>query len=175
MNLQMDLFNSKVASKGLLALDLATTTGFCMENEFGTVISGRWNFSPKTVQGKKLPPQSRLKAFRDRIIETIKIYGIKRIVYESPVVIKGSKAKPMKPNFVAFHLAGVLELTAYELGVPVMDYAPLAVKKFATGKGRAEKEEVVNAVKLKWGVDAIDHNEADAVALYYYTNSVKDI
>jgi crossover junction endodeoxyribonuclease RuvC len=39
-----------------------------------------------------------------------------------------------------------------------------AIKKFATGKGNASKDEVIEAVR-SWGYDPIDDNEADAIAL----------
>lgn len=49
-------------------------------------------------------------------------------------------------------------------GVPVG-----TIKKFATGSGNAKKAAMVAAVKVRWGIEAGDDNEADAVAILFFT------
>lgn len=48
---------------------------------------------------------------------------------------------------------------------PLVLVAPASLKKFATGKGNAEKSLVLKTVYQKWGSDCGNDNEADAVAL----------
>lgn len=44
---------------------------------------------------------------------------------------------------------------------------PTTLKKFATGKGNAPKEVVMREVFKRWGIEAADNNQADAVALLH--------
>lgn len=66
-------------------------------------------------------------------------------------------------------LAGVVKIAlrhalsdagAYPLRVP-----PATLKKFATGSGKATKQEVMAAVAAKWGPEFTDDNMADAFVL----------
>lgn len=42
---------------------------------------------------------------------------------------------------------------------------PTTLKKFVTGKGNAEKSLMIREVYKRWGFDAADDNQADAVGL----------
>ena len=64
-----------------------------------------------------------------------------------------------------FELSGVLKNKLW-LERHIWDYVyPVQVKKFATGSGRAEKKDVIDAVIRKWSVNPEDDNQADAMAL----------
>lgn len=53
-----------------------------------------------------------------------------------------------------------------ELGIPVVEVAPQIVKKYATGKGNAGKDEVLAAVVRRYADVAVsNNNEADALVL----------
>lgn len=43
--------------------------------------------------------------------------------------------------------------------------APTSVKKFATGKGKCEKDHIILEAYKKYGIDNIDNNEADSLFL----------
>jgi crossover junction endodeoxyribonuclease RuvC len=62
---------------------------------------------------------------------------------------------------------GVALLAASEAGLPVVAYAPAAVKRAVVGYGRAEKHQVQQMVKLLLGLDAVPspHDVADALAV----------
>jgi crossover junction endodeoxyribonuclease RuvC len=62
---------------------------------------------------------------------------------------------------------GVALLAASEAGVPVVSYAPAAVKRAVVGYGRAEKQQVQHMVKLLLGLDYVPspHDVADALAV----------
>jgi crossover junction endodeoxyribonuclease RuvC len=62
---------------------------------------------------------------------------------------------------------GVALLAASEAGVPVVSYAPAAIKRAVVGYGRAEKHQVQHMVKLLLGLDQppTPHDVADALAV----------
>jgi crossover junction endodeoxyribonuclease RuvC len=49
--------------------------------------------------------------------------------------------------------------------VPVVEVPPTCRAKYATGNGRAGKDEVLHAARKRWGYEGTDYNEADAVIL----------
>lgn len=58
-------------------------------------------------------------------------------------------------------LGGVLRLALYEHAIPYVDVNPMSLKKWATGKGTAQKAEMVKAAKNA-GAHVTNDNEADA-------------
>jgi crossover junction endodeoxyribonuclease RuvC len=62
---------------------------------------------------------------------------------------------------------GVAMLAAAEAGVPVVEYAPAAIKRAVVGYGRAEKHQVQHMIKLLLGLDRVPepHDVADALAV----------
>jgi Holliday junction resolvasome RuvABC endonuclease subunit len=63
-------------------------------------------------------------------------------------------------------LAGLIRATLFDYHVPFLLAPPSTVKKYATGNGKAKKEQVVNAAQKRLGYDGYDHNEADALWLH---------
>ena len=62
-------------------------------------------------------------------------------------------------------LGGIVKLWLHRAHVPFELVAPTKLKKFATGKGNAKKNQMLLAVYKKWGVEFSNDNEADAYAL----------
>ena len=62
---------------------------------------------------------------------------------------------------------GIALLAASEAGVPVVSYAPAAVKRAVVGYGRAEKQQVQQMVKMLLGLaqPPSPHDAADALAV----------
>src|SRR5438270_7469239 len=62
---------------------------------------------------------------------------------------------------------GVAMLAAAWAGLPVAEYAPLAIKSSVVGYGRAEKQQVQHMVKTLLELDALPETEdaADALAI----------
>jgi crossover junction endodeoxyribonuclease RuvC len=62
---------------------------------------------------------------------------------------------------------GVALLAAADAGVPVVSYAPAAIKRAVVGYGRAEKQQVQHMVKLLLGLPQAPspHDVADALAV----------
>lgn len=63
-------------------------------------------------------------------------------------------------------LGGVLKCSLYRSGIPTIVVPPTVVKKFATGRGNAKKDEMRLAVYKKWGVDEKALKTADEVDAY---------
>jgi crossover junction endodeoxyribonuclease RuvC len=81
------------------------------------------------------------------------------------VVIEGyAFAKPMQAHQVG-ELGGVLRLMLFETGIPWIEVAPSQVKKFATGRGNAKKEEMAVAIFKRFGREFRSNDEADAFVL----------
>jgi crossover junction endodeoxyribonuclease RuvC len=72
-----------------------------------------------------------------------------------------------RPNQAAHlgELGGVIRLALHEAGVPYVDVPPSNLKKYATGKGNAGKEEVLAAAIRRLGYEGHDNNQADALWL----------
>ncbi len=70
----------------------------------------------------------------------------------------------------ALKLAGlgyVIRLTLFEAGYQTLNIAPATLKRFATGKGNAVKEQMVAAARAQLGYKGNDHNAADALWLLH--------
>ena len=74
----------------------------------------------------------------------------------------GSKGRAV---FQIGELGGVLRMTAYRMGVPVVEIAPGNLKKFATGNGKAGKDQMLAAAIRKLAYDGFSNDEADAMWL----------
>lgn len=71
-------------------------------------------------------------------------------------------------------LGGVLKLAFADLGGPdIYQIPPTTLKKFATGKGNAPKGAVMLAVFKRFGIEAANDNEADAIALAYAVATIR--
>ena len=142
----------------ILALDLGTTTGFCC----GTAehhVSGTWNNKQSRYDGGGM----RFVKFRGHLNETFNAYRFERVVYEEVRRHAGTDAA---------HIYGGLQatLTAWceEKSIPYQGVPVGTIKKFATGKGNASKDAMIDAVGRRWGLITDDANEADAFALFMY-------
>ena len=62
-------------------------------------------------------------------------------------------------------LGGTVKLMLHRINQPYIDVAPAALKKFATGKGNANKDEVLAAAIRKLSYQGNDNNECDAYVL----------
>lgn len=63
-------------------------------------------------------------------------------------------------------LGGVVKQSLFDMGISnILVFPPTTLKKFATGKGVAEKGLVMTNVYKRWGIDTSNNNEADAYVL----------
>ena len=137
----------------VLALDLGTTTGFAIFKD-GSIISG-----VKKLQHSKSAPGLRFLHFRNWLIEIIKSHEIEKIFYERVYRHLGTDASHCFGGFL-YHMAAVCE----EFQIPYIGFPVGSIKKAATGRGNATKEEMIKAAFYN-GFKPKDHNESDALAI----------
>ena len=153
----------------ILALDLGTKTGWAINDE-GVIRSGMEDFTP-TKYGYR---GSRYLDFSAWLCAIYTLYHFESVYYEMP---------HMRGRWATEALHGYL---AYLYGfLAPHDIDPIAVhsgtiKKFATGNGKASKEEMIVKAQefIEIGIPRgktvrliTDDNEADAICLLKYAES----
>lgn len=147
------MVGEKLTKMNILSLDIATNTGWKTKTSSGT-----WNFKPNRGESEGM----RVVRFKARVKEIIKLEEINLVAYERPAGMHKSSI------MVASEMVGVLKDLCIELGVELSCYSAPEIKKFATGKGNANKEAMIKAAQ-ELGYTPSDDNEADAIHLYNLT------
>ena len=124
-------------STTILALDLGTQTGWALIDRDGTTNSGSQSFKPQRFEGG----------------------GIDQVVFEEVRRHAGVDAAHAYGGFL-----GQLSAWCEHHQIPYQGVPVGTIKKHATGKGNASKEEMILAVRAN-GHQPADDNEADALAL----------
>lgn len=141
----------------ILALDLGTTTGWAMMRADG-VVSGSQSFKSGRFEGGGM----RFLKFR-RWLDALRADGeIKEVAYEEVRRHLGVDAAHAYGGYLAHLTAWCEHYRIPYQGVPVG-----TIKKHATGKGNASKEEMIQAA-VRDGHSPVDDNEADALHLLRY-------
>ena len=144
-----------------LALDLATNTGFAVLAN-GTTTSGSVSFERKSQEEHQGARFLRFQRWlRDRI--ALDKPGV--IVFEEPM----GHFKSAAAGFIIIGLRGIMLSTASYYGIPVHGVPQTKLKKWATGKGNAKKEDMILAMRKRWPDLPFDTNdECDALLLLRY-------
>lgn len=140
----------------LLALDLGTTTGWALCTDGGSVISGTQSFKPGRFEGGGMR-YLRFKRWLTELKATTDRLGA--VYFEEVRRHAGVDAAHAYGGFLATLTAWCEHHTIPYSGVPVG-----TIKKHATGKGNASKDEMIAAARAL-GHAPGDDNEADALAL----------
>ncbi len=150
----------------ILALDLGTTTGWALMTRDGSITSGTESFKPHRFEGGGMR-FLRFKRWLTEIKQTSD--GIDAVYFEEVRRHLGVDAAHAYGGFMA-HLTAWCEhhQIPYQ-GVPVG-----TIKKHATGKGNASKDEMIAAAKVR-GHSPADDNEADALALLHYALGLQEV
>ena len=142
----------------ILALDLGTKTGWALACRDGRITSGSQSFKPQRFEGGGM----RFLRFK-RWLTDIKQCndGIDQVVFEEVRRHVGVDAAHAYGGFMG-------QLTAWceRHQIPYQGIPVGTIKKHATGKGNASKDEMVAAARAL-GHAPVDDNEADAIALLY--------
>lgn len=137
----------------ILALDIATKTGWKTASA-----SGVWNLKPNRGESEGM----RVVRFKSKVKELIALEDITLVAYERPAGMHKSSI------MVASEMVGVLKDLCIEKGIDLACYSASQIKRFATGKGNANKDLMIEKA-IQLGFNPQDDNEADAIHLYNLT------
>ena len=144
----------------ILALDLGSITGWALCSADGAIVSGTMSFRPSRYEGGGMG----YLRFRSWFNELARSTGqIETVHFEEVRRHAGTDAAHIYGGFLA-HLSSwcEAEMIGYQ-GVPVG-----TIKRFIAGKGNADKQAVMSAVRAR-GFSPADDNEADALAILLWT------
>lgn len=148
--------NKNSSHSVIFCLDLGTSTGWALSNQNGKPLSGTAHFKPRRFEGGGM----RYLRFENWLNETLKITGkIDAVYFEEVRRHLGVDAAHAYGGFLSQLTSWCEQNEIPYQGVPVG-----TIKKHITGKGNANKQTVIDAVRSK-GFSPEDDNEADAIAL----------
>lgn len=141
----------------ILALDPATVTGYMTE-----YANGIWDFKLKPYESTGV----KFMNFRKALHEITILDGlVDFVVYEKP---SGRHFSGVRSHC---NFEGVLIEFCESNNLDYKSYVSSSIKLFATGKGNASKQMMIDSCKEKYGVVPIDDNHADAIHLYNMVKS----
>jgi Holliday junction resolvasome RuvABC endonuclease subunit len=150
----------------ILALDLGTTTGWALLDGSDHITSGSECFRPQRFEGGGM----RFLRFRRWISEVQEsVSEIQFLYFEEVRRHAGVDAAHAYGGFLATLTAWCEHRQIPYQGVPVG-----TIKKHATGRGNASKDEVIAAMRAR-GFDPADDNEADALALLAWAIETQEV
>jgi Holliday junction resolvasome RuvABC endonuclease subunit len=142
----------------ILSIDLGTSTGWALYDGLGGFTSGTVSFKPKRFEGGGM----RYLRFSRWLNEVIAISGKPDSIYFEEVRRHlGVDAAHAYGGFLSTLTCWCENNHIPYEGIPVG-----TIKKFISGKGNANKQQVIDEIK-KRGHMPNDDNEADALALLY--------
>jgi hypothetical protein len=140
----------------ILALDLGSTTGWALRDATGVITSGVQQFRPNRFEGGGMA----FLRFNHWLSELADSPGpIAAVFFEEVRAHAGTLAAHVYGGFLAH-----LEAWAEFRDVPYQGVPVGTIKRFIAGKGNADKQAVIAAVKAR-GFAPADDNEADAIAI----------
>ena len=150
----------------ILALDLGTITGWALRGSDGSITSGSESFRPQRFEGGGM----RFLRFKRWLTELKAVAdGIDTLHFEEVRRHVSTDAAHAYGGFLATLTAWCEHHQSPYQGVPVG-----TIKKHATGKGNAGKDEVTASVTAR-GHAPGDDNEADALALLHWAIAQHDL
>jgi Holliday junction resolvasome RuvABC endonuclease subunit len=149
----------------ILALDLGTTTGWALRTPDGAITSGTQSFRPQRFEGGGM----RFLRFK-RWLTELKAHadGIDSLHFEEVRRHVSTDAAHAYGGFLATLTSWCEHHQIPYQGVPVG-----TLKKHATGKGNASKDEMITAMR-RLGHVPTDDNEADALAILHWASQSID-
>jgi hypothetical protein len=140
----------------ILSLDLGTTTGWAIQLSGYSLQSGSTSFRPSRYDGGGMR-YLRFRGWLDGFAADVG--GIAAIYFEEVRRHAGTDAAHVYGGFLA-----TLSTWCEQHGIPYEGVPVGTIKRYATGKGNADKHAVIEAVRAR-GYRPTDDNEADAIAI----------
>ena len=143
----------------LLALDLGTTTGWALRTPDRRIVSGSQSFKQQRFEGGGM----RFLRFVRWLDELQTLSGgMQQLAFEEVRRHASTDAAHAYGGFL-----GQLSAWCEQRQIPYQGVPVGTIKKHATGKGNANKDAMLAAVR-GWGYAPVDDNEADALALLHW-------
>ena len=140
----------------ILALDLGSTTGWAVRTSRCRILHGTAEFRPSRFEGGGM----RYLRFGKWLDQTLDVTGgIDAVYFEEVRRHIGTDAAHIYGGFLAALTSWCEQKGIAYQGVPVG-----TIKRFATGKGNADKAAMIAAIRER-GFEPADDNEADAIAI----------
>ena len=140
----------------ILAVDLGSTTGWAVRNSRCRILHGTAEFRPTRFEGGGM----RYLRFGKWLDQTLDVTGgIDAVYFEEVRRHAGTDAAHVFGGFLAALTSWCEQHGIGYQGVPVG-----TIKRFATGKGNADKAAMIAATRER-GFEPADDNEADAIAV----------
>ena len=143
----------------ILALDLGTTTGWSVRHQ-EQILSGFVSFKPGRYEGGGM----RYLRFKNWLTEMLSSVGEIQAVYFEEV----RRHQGVDAAHVYGGLLATLTSWCEHHNIPYQGVPVATIKKHATGKGNAKKDEMIAAAKGRGHESVEDDNEADAIAILYW-------
>ena len=144
----------------ILALDLGQRTGWALQLP-GNILSGTVEFRPGRFEGGGMP----FVRFRAWLQEMHAANQLAIIVFEEVRRHLGTAAAHSYGGFLS-----ILTSWAEEQDIPYQGCPVGTLKRCTTGKGNANKQAVIAAIKSR-GFEPEDDNEADAIAILLWAEA----
>ena len=138
---------------GILAIDPATACGWA--HSAGP--SGVWDLRILRDESDGM----RLIRMRSKLREIFLAHPFNLLVFEAA---RNAMPKMQGALVVQAQIQSVVKVWCIDHEVQFRGYSPTEIKRHATGRGNANKAEMIAAAKLRWpSVPIIDDNHADAL------------
>jgi len=147
---------ARAPAGAMLALDLATTTGWALRTTDGQILSATVSFKPSRYDGGGIR-YLRFRRWLDSMAQNAGRVGV--VHYEEVRRHLSTDAAHVHGGLLATLTAWCEQNAIPYQGVPVG-----TIKRFIAGKGNADKAAVIAAVRER-GFSPADDNEADAIAI----------
>ena len=152
-------------SRTILALDLGTNCGWAVWLN-GMVMFNTWHLKGPRYEADGM----RYVRFTAHLEELRERAPMHRIVFEEVMNHKGTFAAHCYGGFLATMMA-----FAHAHSIPYRGVGVGTIKKHATGKGNATKDEMMEACANKLNIIPGDDNQADALWLLDYARKHEDV
>jgi Holliday junction resolvasome RuvABC endonuclease subunit len=139
--------------KVILAIDQASHCGWALSKD----LYGVWDLTTKKDEDMGM----KLIRFRNKLKEVCTSEGVEMIVYER---VAGMHTASI---IHAAKMVAIIETFCTENSINYTAFSAQEVKKFATGKGNANKDAMVKAAQEKYGYPGTDDNIADALHIWH--------
>lgn len=148
----------------VLALDLSINCpGWCIGDGDEYVKSGYFE-----QINKRAGVYTRIKFNVEFISRLVDKYKIESIWLEDITDIKNHGAANNRAvSKMLCEQQGVVKFWAHVRSIPVSIFSVTELKKFLTGKGTADKKDIVSAIQQR-GYDVVNDDEADAINVWLY-------